>query len=365
MLDLPWTGMELLSYALRPHAADGSKEIVVAPTRYSRRTALLGSGAALVLSLAACGGNLGSGGGTGDQAADAFPSGPISVSVGQAPGGSTDLIARALANVADGDLGVPMPVVNTPGANGALAAQELATKPPDGQNLMVLNASLVAITPLAVPENEAIDIADYEVVTGISQDDFILVANPATGFRTVQDLVNATEPISYGTTGVGTGSQLSQALLFAQAGIEGNAVPFDGATPAMTALLGGQIDVAGVQLGDAKTHLGSVTPIVTFSEKRSQYFPDVPTAVEAGFDATVAQYRAVVAPKGTPAPVLDRLHQAFTTAFQAQEYKDFNTERLLAPYEVDGSQVVSEWTAARDRYRALITQYGIPFGDQG
>jgi tripartite-type tricarboxylate transporter receptor subunit TctC len=321
----------------------GSKEIEMARTRYSRRTALAGGAAALVLSLAGCGGNLAGGNG---QDTDAFPSGPISLSVGQDPGGSTDLIGRALAQVATEDLGVPMPVVNTPGANGALAAQELATKAPDGQNLMVINASLVAITPLAVPPDEAIDIADYEVVTGISQDDFILVANPATGFRTVQDLVNATEPISYGTTGVGTGSQLSQALLFSQAGIEGNAVPFDGASP-------------------AKAHLGSVTPIVTFSQERSQYFPDVPTAVEAGYDASVAQYRAVVAPKGTPAPVLDRLRQAFDAAFQNPEYQQFNTDRLLAPYEVDGAQVVSEWTAARDRYKALIDQYGIQFGDQG
>jgi tripartite-type tricarboxylate transporter receptor subunit TctC len=335
----------------------------MARASYARRTALLGGAAALVLSLAACGGNLG--GGNAPSEAAEFPSGPITLSVGQDPGGSTDLIARALAQVATDDLGVPVPVVNTPGANGALAAQELATKSPDGQNLMVINASLVAITPLAVPENEAIDIDNYEVVTGISQDDFILVANPATGFRTVQDLVNATEPISYGTTGVGTGSQLSQALLFSQAGIEGNAVPFDGASSAMTALLGGQVDVAGVQLGDAKTHLGSVTPIVTFSQERSQYFPDVPTAVEAGYDYTVAQYRAVVAPKGTPAPVLDRLRQAFTGAFQNPEYQAFNQERLLAPYEVGGSQVVSEWTAARDKYQALIDQYGIQFGDQG
>jgi tripartite-type tricarboxylate transporter receptor subunit TctC len=337
----------------------------VAPTRYTRRTALLGAGAALALSLAACGGNLDGGGSGGGQAAETFPSGPVTLSVGQDPGGSTDLIARALANVATEDLGVPVPVVNTPGANGALAAQELATKAPDGRHLMVINASLVAITPLAVPDNEAIDIRDYEVVTGISQDDFILVANPATGFRTVQDLVDATRPVSYGTTGVGTGSQLSQALLFSQAGIEGNAVPFDGASPAMTALLGGQIDVAGVQLGDAKAHLDSITPIVVFSAERSQYFPDVPTAVEAGFDSTVSQYRAVVAPKGTPAPVLDRLRQAFTAAFGSQEYKDFNTQRLLSPYEVDGAQVVSEWTAARDRYQALIDQYGIPFGDEG
>ncbi|HLU54659.1 MAG TPA: tripartite tricarboxylate transporter substrate binding protein [Pseudonocardia sp.] len=337
----------------------------MAPARYTRRTALAGAGAALVLALAACGGNLGSSGAGGEQAAESFPTGPINLAVGQDPGGSTDLIARALADRVSDDLGVPVPVVNTPGANGALAAKELAGKAPDGQNLMVFNASLAAITPLAVPADQAVDIADFEVVTGISQDDFILVANPATGFRTVQDIVNAGRPITYGTTGVGTGSQLSQALLFAQAGIEANAVPFDGASPAMTALLGGQVDVAGVQLGDAKTHLESVNPIVVFSEERSQYFPDVPTAVEAGYDATVSQYRAVVAPKGTPAPVLDRLRQAFTVAFQAQEYQDFNAERLLAPYEVDGATVISEWTAARDRYRALIDQYGIAFGDQG
>jgi tripartite-type tricarboxylate transporter receptor subunit TctC len=353
--------MALLRFT--PTAPAGSKEIVVATLTYARRTALTGAAAALVLSVAACGGNLGGGGG-GDAPA-AFPSGPINLSVGQDPGGSTDLIARSLAEIAGEDLGVPVPVVNTPGANGALAAQELSSKAPDGQNLMVINASLIAITPLAVPENEAIDINDFEVVTGISQDDFILVANPATGFRTVQDIVNATEPISYGTTGVGTGSQLSQALLFSQAGIEGNAVPFDGASPAMTAVLGGQVDVAGVQLGDAKEHLGAVTPIVVFSQERSQYFPDVPTAVEAGFDSTVAQYRAVVAPKGTPAPVLDRLRQSFTGAFGSKEYQDFNTERLLAPYEVDGAQVVADWTAARDRYKALVDQYGIPFGDAG
>src|SRR5690606_30148011 len=239
--DLDRHGKPLLRFtptAAQP-VADGSKEIVMAPARYTRRTALAGAGAALVLALAACGGNLGSSGAGGEQAAESFPTGPINLAVGQDPGGSTDLIARALADRVSDDLGVPVPVVNTPGANGALAAKELAGKAPDGQNLMVFNASLAAITPLAVPADQAVDIADFEVVTGISQDDFILVANPATGFRTVQDIVNAGRPITYGTTGVGTGSQLSQALLFAQAGIEANAVPFDGASPAMTALLGG------------------------------------------------------------------------------------------------------------------------------
>ena len=330
----------------------------MARTRYSRRTALVGGAAALVLSLAACGGNLAGGNG---QNADAFPSGPISLSVGQDPGGSTDLIARALAQVATEDLGVPMPVVNTPGANGALAAQELATKAPDGQNLMVINASLVAITPLAVPPDEAIDIADYEVVTGISQDDFILVANPATGFRTVQDLVNATEPISYGTTGVGTGSQLSQALLFSQAGVQASAVPFDGGSPTLTAVLGGQVDVGSIQLGEAVEQIeaGTLTPIVTFARERPSYLPDTPTAVEAGYDVPVQQSRAVAAPKGTPPPVLDRLRAAFQKAFASEAYQQFNAENQLTPNEVSGDELRQQWTGSLDSYRRVTEQYGI------
>lgn len=326
-----------------------------------RTTLGIGAGlcAALAVVLAGCGGNLGGGGAA---AVAAFPKGPITVSVGQDPGASTDLIARALATAAAQDLGQPMPVVNRPGANGALAAKELATQPADGQHLMVVNASLISITPLAVRAEETIDIGSFEVIGGISQDDFVLVANPATGFSTVADIKAANRPINYGTTGVGTGSQLAQELLFAQAGIKGKAIPFDGAATAVTAVLGGQIDVAGVQLGDAKSQLTKLTPIVTFSAKRSTYFPDTPTAAEAGYDAPVAQYRAIAAPKGTPAPVLDRLRKAFETAYRTTEYQTFNAQRLLTPYEVTGTQVVSEWTAARDRYQALIKQYNLPFG---
>jgi tripartite-type tricarboxylate transporter receptor subunit TctC len=335
----------------------------MARTRSVRRYALPAVASVLALSLAGCGGNLGSTGG--EEAAESFPTGPITLTIGQDPGGSTDLIGRALAEVASEELGVPMPVVNKPGANGALAAQELATQAPDGQHIMVINASLISITPLAVPEDEAIDITDYEVVTGISQDDYVLVANPASGYATVEDLVAATEPVDYGTTGVGTGSQLSQELLFKQAGIEGTAIPFDGGSPALTAVLGNQVDVASVQLGEAigQIQAGAVTPIVTFSTERNPYLPDTPTAVEAGYDVPVAQYRAIAAPKGTPAPVLDRLRQAFTAAFESPQYQEFNTQNLLTPHEIDGAQVIEEWTSALEKYRGVVAEYGIQMGD--
>ncbi len=265
-----------------------------------------GLGLVLALSVTACGGNLG--GGT-DEGAE-FPGGdPITIYVGADPGGSTDLIARALADPVSDDLGVAVTVENKPGANGALAANELSGKEPDGHTIMIFNGSLAFITPLAVPDEEAVDIAGYEVVTGVSQDDYVLVSAPSSGLAMVEDLKNAGRSIKYGTTGVGTGSELSQALLFAQAGIEATAVPFDGGNPTLTAVLGGQVDVGAIQLGEAVEQIeaGKLTPIVTFAQERPSYLPDTPTAVEEGYDAPVQQSRAVFAPKGTPVDVLERL----------------------------------------------------------
>ena len=329
-----------------------------------RRWPAIGLGLALAVSLTACGGNLGSGG-SGDPGAAEFPGGaPVTILVGADPGGSTDLIARALAEPASDDLGVPVVVENRPGANGALAARELATAAPDGHRLMIFNGSLAYITPLAVSPDEAVDVADYEIITGVSQDDYVLVTAASSGFRTVQDLANAGRQITYGTTGVGTGSELSQALLFNQAGIPASAVPFDGGSPTLTAVLGGQVDVGSIQLGEAVEQIeaGTLTPIVTFARQRPSYLPDTPTAVEAGYDVPVQQSRAVAAPKGTPPAVLERLRASFQKAFATDAYKEFNAGNQLSPNEVGGEELRAQWTGSLDDYRRVTQQYGIQLG---
>jgi tripartite-type tricarboxylate transporter receptor subunit TctC len=329
----------------------------------ARKLVVSGLGIAFALVVSACGSNLGGGSSDGGD----FPDGdPITIYVGQDPGGSTDLIARALAEPASDDLGVAVTVENKPGANGALAAKELAGEKPDGHTLMIYNGSLAYITPLAVPADEAVDIADYEIVTGISQDDYVLVSAPSSGLKTVEDLKNAGRAITYGTTGVGTGSQLSQALLFAQAAIPATAVPFDGGNPTLTAVLGGQVDVGSIQLGEAVEQIkaGKLTPIVTFAEKRPSYLPDTPTAVEAGYDTPVQQSRAVFAPKGTPNKVLDRLRASFKKAFGADAYKSFNTDNQLTSNEVDGETLRTQWTDNLDTYRSLVDKYDIKLGEQ-
>jgi tripartite-type tricarboxylate transporter receptor subunit TctC len=327
--------------------------------------ALAAATLAAVVSLTACGGNLGDQGSQGSQTATAgaaaFPERAINLLVGQDPGGSTDLIARAAAEPAAADLKQPITVLNKPGANGAVAAKELAGTKADGYTIMVFVGSLAYITPLAVAPEEAVDINNYEVITGLSQDDYVLVTGPDSGFKTVKEIVDAKKPIKYGTTGVGTGSQLSQALLFNQTGIQATAVPFDGGAPTLTAVMGGQVDVASIQLGEAQPQIkaGKIVPLVTFAEKRPSYMPDTPTAIEAGYNVPVQQSRAIVAPKGTPKDVIDRLRAAFQKSFETQAYKDFNAQRLLTPNEVDGPTLLKQWTGSLQSYRDLVAKYKI------
>jgi tripartite-type tricarboxylate transporter receptor subunit TctC len=323
----------------------------------TRRTILGAASAVTLLALTACG-NV-AGGSTADSSK--YPTGPVNLSVGQAAGGSTDLIARALAEGASKTLGQPMPVVNKPGANGALATKEVAGKPADGQELVLLNASLITITPLAVSADEAVNIDDLDIITGLSQDDYVLVASADSGFKTFQDVTAAGRNVTFGTTGVGTGSQLAQTVLFKQADVKGTDIPFDSGKPALTAVLGNQVELATIQLGEAMPQIqaGKVSPLLVFSEERTSFLPDTPTAKEAGYDVPVAQYRAVAAPKGTPQEVKDKLLAAFQESFKSDAYKEFNKKNSLTPKEISGEEVVTEWKAYAAKYKELVEKYSI------
>ncbi|NJC21000.1 tripartite-type tricarboxylate transporter receptor subunit TctC [Arthrobacter pigmenti] len=323
----------------------------------TRRTLIATTASAAVLALSACGGNVGGGSANTEE----YPSGPVTITVGQDAGGSTDRIARAIGEGMAEDLGVAVPVVNKAGANGALATKEVAGMEADGHNLILLNASLITITPLAVGEDEAVNLDNLDVIAGLSQDDYVLVASPESGFETLADIQASSGELNFGTTGVGTGSQLAQAVLFAQAEIDGTAVPFDSGSPALTAVMGDQVDVATIQLGEALPQIeaGTVTPIVTFAEERSEFLPDVPTAIEEGYEVPVSQYRALAAPKGLPEDVKARLVESVETVQATEAYQTFNQENILTPWEVSGEEVVEEWEALAEQYKALVEEYDI------
>lgn len=311
------------------------------------------------------------GSGTGADAADdpagTWPSGTVEMYVGYAAGGSSDLVSRAVAAGLADSLAAPFQVVDREGGNGAIAAAEVAAAPADGSVLAIQNASLYAITPLAVAADEAVPIEDFEVVYGISRDHYVLVANPASGFRTIQDMSLANRTVRCGTTGVGTGSQLSAALLFKNADVPVQPVPFDSGAPALAAVLAGEVDVAVIHVGEAIQSIqsGMLLPLAVFGPDRNSYLPDVPTAQEQGVDAEVTQYRFMTVPKGTPQDVKDALIDGLKATFGTEAYQKFNEQNSFTPMEIPGQEVLDQLNEDRQRYADLVLQNGIDLHNAG
>lgn len=330
-----------------------------------RKHLILGAAtASTALALSACGGvsTTTGGGGDGD-----YPSGAVTMFVGADPGGSSDLISRAVSKGLSDALGASFPVVNRSGANGALAADELTKADADGSTIAIQNASLFAITPLAVSEDEVTSIDEFDVVGGVSRDDYVLVTNPDSGYETLDDITNATKKVTYGTSGVGTGAQLSCALTFESAGVDSEAVPFDGGAPTLTAVLGNQVDTACMQIGEAIENVesGKLVPLSVFSPERIDYLPDVPTAQEQGLDVEVYQYRFMTVPKGTPDDVKDTIYEGMQDTFASEDYQSFNQQNSLTPMEISGEEVVEQLNSDQQRYADLVDEFGIDLSSAG
>jgi putative tricarboxylic transport membrane protein len=327
-----------------------------------RRPRVLAVAAIAGLVLTACGGvqtSTGGGSGTG------YPSGTVEMYVGASPGGSSDLISRAMSKGLSDKLGASFPVINREGANGALAAAEVGKAKPDGSVIAIQNASLFTITPLAVSPSEVTKIDDFDVVYGVSIDDYVLVTNPKSGYKSLDDIKAASKKITYGTSGVGTGAQVSCALTYGAAGVDAEAVPFDGGAPTLTAVLGNQVDTACMQVGEAIENIqsGKLVPLSVFGPERVSYLPDVPTAKERGLDVQVQQYRFLTVPKGTPASVEDKLTEGLKATFKTSAYQDFNKQNSLTPMEIPGDEVAAQLDQDKQRYAALTKKFDLSLAD--
>ena len=332
--------------------------------RRNRVRAGVAATAAAGLLLTACGGVQNSTGGGGG---DSYPKGPVEMYVGASAGGSSDLISRAVSKGLSDKLGSSFPVINREGANGALAAAEVAKAKPDGSTIAIQNASLFTITPLAVDPDEVTNVDDFDVVEGVSRDDYVLVTNPSGTYRSLDDIKKATTPVRYGTTGVGTGAQLAAALLFKTSNVASQPVPFDGGAPALAAVLGNQVDVASIQVGEAIENIqsGKLLPLAVFGPERIEYLPNVPTAKEQGLNVEVTQYRFMTVPKGTPQDVRDKITEGMKATFQTEGYKQFNKQNSLTPMELSGDDVLKQLQSDKQRYADLVKQYGIDLHNEG
>ncbi|MFB9661485.1 Bug family tripartite tricarboxylate transporter substrate binding protein [Glycomyces mayteni] len=300
----------------------------------------------------------------GDAADGDFPKRAVDFMVPFDPGGSGDLISRAIAKAAEEPLGQSLAVTNKPGANGAVGLKELLSGKADGYSIALAVKSLFAITPLAVEDPDAVVIDDLRIITTLTNEAYVLVVHADSPYQTLEDLL-AADSVNYATTGVGTGSQLSAQLLFTGAGIDATDVPFDGGASAVTALLGQEVDAVSASLAETmpQVEAGELRPIAVFSEERSPFLQDVPTAAEAGFDVVVDQRRFIVAPADVPDETAGVLSLAFEEAREGAEYGQFLQDNYMDRWEVDNLEARTHLSEAAAEYAALAEDAGLQLGD--
>jgi tripartite-type tricarboxylate transporter receptor subunit TctC len=253
--------------------------------------------------------------------ADDFSARPIRMIVAFAPGGTTDFVARLVAERASAALGRSIVVENKPGANGAIAAEMIAKAEPDGATLFFSTMGALAINPSLRPDLPYSPTRDFAPVAMLARNTTVLAVSPALGIHSVGELITRARQkpggISMAVTGIGANSHLALELFQSAAEVKFQIIPYRGAAQAMTDMLGGSVDgiFADAPVLLAQLNAGKLVALGILSEARSDVLPDVPTLLELGLPDTVAEnWQGVVAPATTPHAIIARLNRAFVDA---------------------------------------------------
>lgn len=299
------------------------------------------------------------------RAAGPYPERPLRIVVPFAPGGGTDAIARTLAQEMAQDLGVSVVIENKPGAGTIIGTQAVAASAPDGYTLLMgtfshaVNISLSAKLPYDPHK-------DFAPVALIARSFNIVVVNPKSAIRTIADLIAAAkaspEKITFGTFGVGTSAHLAGELFNTMAKVKLTAVPYKGAAPAITDLIGGQIDVMFTTVASAASLVesGQLRAIAVTSAERSPAFPQLPTVAEAGVPGYAAEsWYGLFAPAGTPAGVIDRLNKSAALAVRSEAFRKLGVNEGLVTVAQPPEELDRYVRGEEERWRRVIRDAGI------
>jgi tripartite-type tricarboxylate transporter receptor subunit TctC len=294
-----------------------------------------------------------------------YPNKPIKVLVGYAPGGAVDLVARTLGQSLSSTLGQPFVVENKPGAGTNIAVKQLIDSLPDGYTLMVAANALAANMSLYKPQPFDID-KDITPIAMIGRVPVVIAAPIDSKYQKLSDLIRAAKAnpdyITYGTPGNGATPHMAMKFFEQAAGISLKHVPYKGGSPAITDVIGGQLDLVAVNMLEVAPQVksGKLRIIAVMSAKRSPLFPDVPTVAESGFPGFEASvWYSLIAPAKTPNAIVKILHAQVEKALQSKEM----VERLgsvggeVSPGST--AQFSAYLNAERKRYEKLVREANI------
>jgi tripartite-type tricarboxylate transporter receptor subunit TctC len=302
---------------------------------------------------------------SGAATAQTYPVKSVRIVVGLAPGGTTDVVSRILAQRLGEAWGQTVVVDNRPGASGMIGGDLVAKAAPDGYTLLVTPQTSVAVAPALYGKAPYDAARDFATVSLVGSTPLLMVVHPSFPPKTFREFVAVAKQrgstLTFGSGGIGSSPHMAGELLNARLGVRMNHVPYKGENPALADTIGGQIPIMFGNLPVAVPHVnsGKLRALANTSSKRSPLAPDVPTVAESGFsDFSIATGYGLLAPAGTPAELVARIQRDAARVVNQPETR----ERLISM----GVDIIASTPEEFGTFlRSEIARYGKVVKDAG
>jgi len=293
---------------------------------------------------------------------NAYPSRSIEVVVPASAGGGTDVLARSFAEAVKKHLPQPLVISNRPGASGSIGMGEMINARPDGYKLCMVIVEITILPHLGLTKYTY---DDFTPIARLNADPAAITVRADAPWNTIEEFLAASQKsagnIKMGNSGPGSIWHLAHAALEDKTGVRFNAIPFQGAAPAVVGLLGGHIDAVAVSPGEVNTHVagGKLKMLTVMADQRLKGFPEVPTLKERKIDLSIAAWRGLAAPKGTPPEVLAVLKTATRKVADDPAFKEALDKVNLGFAYADGDSFHSAMQKDSDAFKSLIGKLGL------
>jgi tripartite-type tricarboxylate transporter receptor subunit TctC len=295
-----------------------------------------------------------------------YPVRPVTMIVPFPPGGVADIVGRPLAVTMEKALHQPVVVVNREGAGGAIGMAAAAKAPADGYTILMALSS-ISIFPVSDRINgkePAYELKDFAPIALFTADPTVLVVRADSPYKTLKDFVAAAKAnpgkINYSSSGVYGTLHVSMEIFANAAGVKLFHVPYKGGGPALTALLGGQVEAlaSGPAPAVGQIKAGKVRALASWSTQRLTLLPDVPTFKELGYDAEFYIWSGVFVPAATPAPIVQKIRSAVKEAANSAEFKAA-MEKVQTPVSyLDAPEFQKYWDQDAARLKVALQKIG-------